>query len=75
MNINSIILLYALEEITHDELKTVLEEIGFSAVIVCILLTKADREKVKIMNRCPSGSLGDDRNPYRNQDDQMVGGA
>jgi hypothetical protein len=48
MNINSIILLYALDELTRDELRKVFEGIGFSPVIVDVLLTKANNKKAMV---------------------------
>jgi hypothetical protein len=48
MNINSIILLYALDELTRDDLKKVFEGIGFSSVIVDVLLTKANNKKAMV---------------------------
>lgn len=45
MNINNLLLLYALGEITKDELVQVLREIGFSSVIVNVLFVKAEHKK------------------------------
>lgn len=50
MDINAIISLYASGMYTREELQQILEGIGFSAVIVNVLLVKADHRKATVQN-------------------------